>query len=339
VRIDTDAGLVGWGESWSNFPAWSPYERVRTIRDGVAPLLLGEDARAIAFLHHKLRTSLRLLGNQWGAPGPIWQAISAVDMALWDIKGKSLGQPIHQLWGGRLEGRIPVYASGLGPSNMGKLCEPFLEADVTAYKLKVGFGLETDRHNLTEMRQIIGDKNTLMVDANQGLNPDYAKALVPLLHQHGVEMIEEPFPADELDLIEPFRRWSGLKVAGGENVYGRVRFRRIMEQKVFDLVQPDIAKTGGLTEMLAITQLAEAFNIPYAPHYLGGAVGLVASLHILAAVPGGWRMEMDANPNPLRQEFGADLLNLENGSLAIPQGAGLGIELEADLLEKYRIEL
>ncbi|UCH24649.1 MAG: mandelate racemase/muconate lactonizing enzyme family protein [Trueperaceae bacterium] len=338
VRVCSDEGLCGWGESWGNFPSWSPQERVRTLSDGVAPLLIGEDASEIAWLHQKLSRTLRPLGLQWGAPGPLWQAISAVDIALWDLKGQALGRPIYELWGGSAQ-RLPVYASGLGPVAPETLCAPFLERGVDAFKLKVGFGLEIDRANVSRLRGVVGDDAILLVDANQGLDFARALELAPTLHETGVDTIEEPFPVDEPELIEPFRLRTGLKVAGGENLYGRTGFRRALEGGSFDLVQPDVAKTGGLTEMYAICSLATAWGVPYAPHYLGGAVGFAASLHVLAAVPGGWRMEMDANPNPLLQELAGDLLDLEDGCLTPPRGPGLGLSLQEGVIRRYRLSL
>jgi L-alanine-DL-glutamate epimerase-like enolase superfamily enzyme len=339
VRLCTDEELCGWGESWGNFPSWSPQERVRTLLDGVAPLLIGEDASEVSWLHHKLRRALRSLGLQWGAPGPVWQAISAVDIALWDLKGRALGRPIFELWGGSAERKLPVYASGLGPVDPARLCEPFRERGVDAFKLKVGFGFETDEANLVQLREVIGDDAILLVDANQGLDLERALELAPILREYGVDTIEEPFPADEHELIEPFRRRTGFKVAGGENLYGRAGFRQAFELGAFDLVQPDVAKTGGLTEMHAICSLAAAWGVPYAPHYLGGAVGFAASLHILAAVPGGWRMELDANPNPLLQELAGDLLELKDGCLSPPRGPGLGLTLDETAIQRYRLAL
>ena len=339
VRIETDAGLVGWGESWSNFPAWSPYERVHTIRDGIAPFLMGEDPLQVTWLHDKLRRGTEALGRQWGAPGPLFQAISAVDIALWDIMGQEMGQPICRLWGGGTTTQVPVYASGIGPGGVPTLVPPMQARGITCFKLKVGFGTETDQENLALIREVIGPEATLLTDANQAWDLATAMDMAPILADFEPYWLEEPLPADRFEDMSALREVVPFRIAAGENVYGRGGFRRLLDAKAVDVIQPDICKTGGLTESRVICEMAAAWDVPFAPHYLGGAIGLIASLHLFAATPGGWMMELDSNANPLREELGGDLLAVRNGCLAVPAGAGLGLTPDPQLLERYRIQI
>jgi L-alanine-DL-glutamate epimerase-like enolase superfamily enzyme len=339
VRIDTDVGLSGWGESWSNFPAWSPYERVHTIREGIAPTLLGEDPRQVLWLHESMKHKTDKLARQWGAIGPISQAISGVDIALWDLLGKETGLPLYKLWGGATRLRVPVYASGLGPGNPQPLVEPLLKRGVSAFKLKIGFSEKTDRRNLARLRQQIGRDAYLLTDANQAWSLRTALEMTPLLEAFDTHWLEEPLPADRLADLARLRRSVPFWIAAGENVYGREGFRHLLDQKAVDIIQPDICKTGGLTEARLICSSAAARGIPYAPHYFGSVVGLVASLHLFAATPGGWMMELDANPNPLREELGGEALEVEAGCLKVPSGPGLGFVPDPLILDRYRVPI
>jgi L-alanine-DL-glutamate epimerase-like enolase superfamily enzyme len=339
VRIDTDVGPSGWGESWSNFPAWSPYERVHTIREGLASLLLGEDPRQVLWLHEKLRRQTDKLARQWGAIGPVSHAISAVDIALWDLLGKETGLPLYQLWGGAAQLRVPVYASGLGPGDPQPLAEPLRRRGVDAFKLKIGFGQDTDQQNLARLRQRIGPDALLLTDANQAWDLRSALQMTPMLEEFGTYWLEEPLPADQIADLARLRRSVPFRIAAGENVYGREGFRHLLDQEAVDVIQPDVCKTGGLTEARAICSAAAGRGIPYAPHYFGSAVGLVASLHLFAATPGGFMMELDANPNPLRAELGGEAVRVEAGCLAVPTGPGLGFVPDPRIIERYRVRI
>lgn len=337
VRIETDSGPVGWGESWSNFPGWSPRERVYTIAEGLAPLLMGQDPRQIAWLHEKMMAGMSRLALQWGALGPVHQAISAVDIALWDLLGKEVGQPVCQLLGGR-PCSVPVYASGLGRNDPVRLAVPLLDQGVTAVKLKVGFGPEIDLRNLTAVRECLGSERLLLTDANQAWDLRTAGQMLSLMSPFDPFWLEEPLPANQIAEMAELRRSTSIKVVAGENAYGRAGFRALLEARAVDFVQPDVCKTGGLTEARAVCQMAASYGVPYAPHYLGGAIGLVASLHLCASTPGFWRMELDVNPNPFRSELVGSVLTVRDGCLSVPDGCGLGVEPTPALIERYRVK-
>lgn len=338
VNVRSDDGLSGWGESFGNFPAWAPFERIHTISDGLAPLLLGEDPLEPLHLHRKMRVASAPLARQWGAPGPISQAISAVDIALWDILGQARGEPIHRLLGEAVAERIPVYASALGPRDPAPLVAAMQAQGVDAFKLKLGFGRDIDRCNLERLRDLIGPKARLMVDANQAWDLETARAMADLLAQHDVFWLEEPLPADRWRELAMLRRELPFRVVAGENLTDLDSAEAFLELEPVDIIQPDVCKIGGLSEARALCDLARERGVPYAPHYLGGAVGLVASLHLFAAVPGGFMMELDPNPNPFREELGRGLLTVTDGTLPLPQAPGLGVAPEEAWLRRYLLE-
>lgn len=336
VRIGTDAGVEGWGESWCNFPAWAPFERVHTVR-GLAPLVIGRDPRDVVHLHDRLRQATRVLERQWGASGPVSQAIAAIDVALWDVHGKLTDQSIVRMFGGHEEMDVPVYGSGLGPSDPAPLIEKLQAAGVAAFKLKVGFGAERDARSLARIRELIGDDAVLWVDANQAWSLSAAREALPMLGDHGVDLLEEPLASSDYTGMARLRDVAAIPLAAGENAAGRKDFVEMLGAGCIDVVQPDVAKCGGLTDARFACQLAAAHGLSFAPHYLGGAVGLIASLHLFAGSPGGTMMELDANPNPLREELAGDLVRPVDGCLRLPSGPGLGFTPRPEALERYRV--
>lgn len=337
VEVETDEGLTGIGESWCNFPSWAPVERRATLEQGIAPLLLGRDCGDPAAVTAALLRSLDRLALQWGARGPIYQAVSAVDIALWDILGQREGQPIYRLLGsGDAVDALPVYASGLGPDEVVEMAAPLWRRGVRTLKLKVGFGLERDRANLEALRAAYPGAG-IAVDANQAWEYDDAVAFAPLLEEFGCRWMEEPVAADRLEALGRLQRELPCPVAGGENYYGPAEFDHVLRAGALGLAQPDVGKTGGISQAAAICRHAVDLGVPYAPHFLGSAVGLVASLHLLAAIPGGTLMEFDANPNPLREALLNAPLEIVDGSVALPQGPGLGIRLDPAVVARYAV--
>lgn len=342
VLIDTDEGLTGVGETWTNYPSWAPAERRLTVEYGVKPLLLGENPLNVAHLSHNMLSSLMKsgAGRQWGAKGLLHQAVSGAEMALWDLAGKKYGLPVYRLLGGKGLDRIQAYASGLGPRQFEGHVEHSLAKGYSAFKLKVGFGLDTDLANLRTMRELIGPDARLMIDANQGWR-DAPEALARLRRfmDFAPEFIEEPVPADQLADLAMIRRERLLPVAGGENVYGREGFRDVLASGALDILQPDVTKVGGLSEARAVCDMALAWDLPFAPHMFGTAVGLAASLHLLAAVPGGRIMEVDSTINPFMTELLIDpFFSFEQGYFILSkEKPGLGFEINHDAVSEYAV--
>lgn len=337
VELETREGIRGFGESWVNFPAWAVLERRATLLQGVRPLVLGADETDIEGIHRRVLRDLLPIGRQWGAVGPIWQAVSAVDQALWDIAGQRARQPIWRLLGGG-GGTVPVYASGLGPQVEPRVVEDCLVRGIRIFKLKVGRDLNHDLEQVTLLRRIIGNAATIWVDANQGWDTvEEARRAIGTLAEQGVTLVEEPIAADDWEGMAQLAASTPIPLAVGENVYGVTQFRRWAERGVFGVAQPDVSKGGGITEAKRIaTELHKNFGLSYAPHYLGGAVGLYATAHLFNGVPGGIAVELDTNPNPLREDLVEPSPRVRDGQLELPSGPGLGITFRQDIWRRYQ---
>lgn len=332
VIVETADGLTGVGESWVNHPPWALAERQETIRQGLAPMLIGQDARDPRAIHARLLRELLPLARQWGAPGPIWQAISGVDIALWDLLGHAAGQPAHVLLGGaRIRERVPVYASSLGPDAVGEQAAACRTAGFSTVKLRVGFGRGTDLANLRAAREAVGDEVALFVDANQGWDLDEAIGMAPGLHRHGVTLVEEPIAGDRLELLEEFHRRTGLLVATGENVYGARALVPYLRSPAVAIAQPDVSKTGGLTEAFEVCRRAAGTGTAVWPHMYGGAIGFAATLQLAACAPVVEQIEYDVRANPLRDPLLADPPTPRDGVIGLPAGPGLGVAFAAPL--------
>lgn len=334
VEVRTADGRTGYGESWVNYPPWAPAEREATLRDGVFPLILGEDAAGIAALHRRMRDALGPIGRQWGAPGPIMQAISAVDVALWDLRGRATGSAVARLLGGRVRDEIGVYASSLGPHDVAAHGARCRRDGHTAVKVKLGFGRRADEEILAGARASLGPDIALYADANQAWSLDEAIGMAEVLRAFDVAWIEEPVAGDALADLERLHEATGLPIATGENLYGMAAFGPYLDSPAVAIVQPDVAKTGGLTEATAICAAAHARGKRVLPHLYGGAVAYAATLQLAAAAPAVAGVEYDVRTNPLRDPLLRDPPRVERGTVRLPDGPGLGVELDLDAVAR-----
>lgn len=337
VEVVADNGLRGVGESWVNFPAWAVEERVATVRNGVAPLLVGEYVDDVPRLHAKLRAALVPLGRQWGAPGPIAQAISGADIALWDLLGVHTGRSIAELAGGPVRDRVPVYASGLGPAHVARDAAHCRSFGVQLVKIRVGFGADIDVANVKAAREALGDAVALAVDANQRWALPEAVAIAGTLRDAGVAWVEEPITGNAVADLEEFHRRTGLQVATGENLYLRDAFRPYAESPGVHILQPDVSKCGGITELLAICDIAAAAGKPVLPHLYGAAVAYAATLQLAGCCPAVEMVEYDLQPNPLRDPLLREPPAPVDGVVAIPRRPGIGVVLDAEAVAAARV--
>jgi L-alanine-DL-glutamate epimerase-like enolase superfamily enzyme len=336
--VEVEAGgLVGIGESWVNYPGWAARERLGTLCDGVAPLVVGEDVSDPREVQRRLTARLLPVGRQWGALGPVWQAISAVDLALWDLRGKATGRSVAALLSPDVSRRaVPAYASGVGPTDVTRLCESALRQGLGAVKTKVGFGQERDRATLAEARAVLGDAPALFADANQAWDLGQARAMCEVLAGFGVGWLEEPLDGDDLGELEKLAADTSIPLATGENTYGAAGFDRYVDSSAVATIQPDLAKCGGLTMGAHVARHAHHAGTAVAPHCYGGALGIAASLQLGAAFPAVAWMELDVRDNPLRTDLLTTPLRLEDGALVVPTGPGLGVELDTDVVRRYQ---
>ena len=335
LRVSASDGAWGWGEVFCNFPQVGAEHRARLVESIFAPLLegvAGDDPRAVRAL---LDTRTRQMAIQCGEPGPFAQITGAIDQALWDLAARRAGVPLWKHLGGN--NRLRVYASGIGPdavvaTALAKRAEGF-----TAFKLKVGFGVARDRANLAAMRVALGDQATIMTDANQAWLPEDAAANIAALAEFKPHWIEEPIAADQSsEAWRTVARTSTIPLAAGENMRGEESFAAALAAGYLAFVQPDVGKWGGISGCIDVARRAAEHGVAFCPHWLGGGVGLAASMHLVAAV-GGARSyaEVDANPNPLREEVVS--FTVIDGGIDLSATPGIGTEPDLRRLHRFMV--
>ena len=338
VEVEDNQGTRGWGEVWCNFPAVGAEHRARLVDSVLTPLLLARPFAdpVEAFEHLTARTAV--LAVQSAEPGPFAQAIAGVDTALWDLAARRAGKPLWQHLDPSGSATIGVYASGLNPTAPDKLAKSKQEQGYTAFKLKVGFGAERDLANLDSLQRTLGPDAQLMIDANQGWSIEAALEMLPKLARFRLDWLEEPVRADC-----PWSDWQRLKdatriaLAAGENLAGADAFAAALASGVLGVVQPDLAKWGGLSGCVPVALRIREAGVRFCPHYLGGGIGLLASAHLLAAVGGDGRLEIDANPNPLREALAGPLTEIRAGKGTLTAAPGLGIEPDLSGLGAFAV--
>jgi L-alanine-DL-glutamate epimerase-like enolase superfamily enzyme len=338
VRVSARDGAWGWGEVFCNFPQVGAEHRARLVDSLFAPLLVGSPSDAPARLSQRIGAQVRRLAIQCGEPGPFAQVTGAIDQALWDMAGRRAGLPLWQLLATGPDGgnRVRVYASGLGPGDVAQAALRKREEGHRAFKFKVGFGPGRDRANFREIRAALGADAVVMVDANQAWSPDEAVHRIAELADHRPHWVEEPIAADEPILQwEDLARRCGAPLAAGENLRGIDEFADALCAGYLAFVQPDVGKWGGLSGCRDVALLARRHNAVFCPHWLGGGVGLAASLHLRAAMGPEGFAEMDANPNPLREEVFCPVPR--EGWVTLSDAPGLGVEPDLARLAPYRV--
>jgi D-galactarolactone cycloisomerase len=288
-----------------------------------------------------------------GQVGVTIAALSALDIALWDIKGKMFDLPVYKLLGGAYRTQAKVYATGLYepqgvPNVVDALVDEALGYKAMGFrgmKLKIGYGLKTDVRYVQAVRKAIGEDTTLMVDANHAYNANEAKRLARALAPFDIYWFEEPVPPEDIEGYLEVKRNTDILIAGGECVYTRYGFRELINRRAVDILQPDLCAAGGFTEMRNIVALASAANLPIMPHVWGTSVGLAASLQAFAALPNfperrfpaePW-FECDRSPNPLRDKVTVESFAMKDGYVSIPDRPGLGVTLDMDFVLKHAL--
>ncbi|MGH6609900.1 MAG: mandelate racemase/muconate lactonizing enzyme family protein [Burkholderiaceae bacterium] len=324
VRVDDEDGFTGWGEIWCNFPVCGAEHRARLVATIFAPLLKGKQFEQPHAAWRELTVATSVLALQSGEPGPIAQCIAGIDIALHDLVARRAGQPLWKMLGGSSP-LIRVYASGLNPDQPERLAQQCLNEGHRAFKLKVGFGIERDADNVEAVRNAIGNRCALMVDANQAWKLDQAPEVAAALQRFDLQLLEEPLRADA-----PWSEWQqfaqrcDIPLAAGENIASAQAFEQALASRALTVVQPDIAKWGGFSGCLSVAKKISESGARFCPHFLGGGIGLLASAHLLAVAGGDGMLEIDANMNPMRTALAGPLAQISDGTAMLTDQPGLG---------------
>lgn len=336
ISIEDDDGRVGWGEIWCNFPDCGALHRERLIHQIFVPLLKDAPFHQPEELSAVLRAKTRILKIQTAEIGPIEQCIAGLDCALWDLYARQLEKPLYRLLGGKSH-RVKTYASGINPGGVGATIQAAKHQGYSRFKVKVGFGYDTDLKTLTEARQAAGQLK-LACDANQAWELQEAQRHISAFDAFGLSWVEEPLAADR-----PLEDWqaitgsTSIRIAVGENLNSDEQFISVITRSGVRVIQPDLAKWGGITGCRRVAAVAQENQISYYPHYLGAAVGLIASAHLLAATNPDGLLEVDVNENPLRTSLLDQLFTHKDGVLDLNDLPGLGFTPNLEVIERYRV--
>ncbi len=325
VKISTADGVIGWGEALAPVAP----EVVCTIIDQLlTPALLGRDPLDGNALWNLMYDLMRERGYYGGF---MLDAISACDIALWDLRGKLLGQPVYKLLGGAFRERVPCYVSGLPrPTAEGRveLALDYVARGFDAFKLAAGHGVRADAASAKSLRDALGDEATLLLDAHWVYSLDEAVQLGQALADLGAGFFEAPINPEDVESHAQLAAAVALPIAHGETERTRYQFRPWLMQKAADILQPDVGRAG-ISEVLKIAAMAEAFNVKMAPHLsVGLGVCIAASIHAAAAIPNLYLLEYQPPVFEIANLLLKSPLTCEKGHYAIPSSAGLGVELD-----------
>ncbi|WP_312478750.1 mandelate racemase/muconate lactonizing enzyme family protein [Kosakonia cowanii] len=334
VKITTDSGHVGWGEALAPVV---PQVIAELITQLFAPLLTGQSPFASQVLNARMYDAMRDRGH---ITGYHIDALAAVDIALWDLKGQILNQPVYQLLGGAFREQIPCYVSGLPEPDLPARCALALrwqQKGFNAIKLALGYGVQQDIENVRAIRDALGPQASLFLDAHWNYSVAQAAELANALHPLGVGFLEAPLLPEDIAGHRELRAKSPLPIALGETERTRYQFKPFIEQRAMDIVQPDVGRTG-ITELMHIASLAQTWNLQVAPHLsVGLGPCIAASIHVAAALPNLFMLEYQPPVFELANQLLDTPLVCEAGHYTLPQGAGLGIAInEARVRESVK---
>ncbi|MDA0814185.1 MAG: mandelate racemase/muconate lactonizing enzyme family protein [Verrucomicrobia bacterium] len=339
VKIQTDSGLVGWGES-------APISGAReTIENHLGPSLIGQNP-----LRYR-----PLLRKMWGPNFGHALAIGALDTALNDLRGKALHLPVAELFGGRLRDRVPVYASAMNYLEDSRPEDQFPKEALhlvgqgyKALKMRLGrYEVKRESAVAAAVRDAVGPEIRLMADGNAAYTMRTALQMGHELDQLDFEFFEEPLPQSPLYAgYEELRRKLPLPLAAGEVVNSRAAAKSLIDRRVMDIIQPDLSLCGGIEEALFISQMASLSSIRCLPHCWGGAVVIGATLHLISLLPDPhWgfptdtpMLELDLSENPWRSEIVKEPFHIDpDGMMKVPTSPGLGVEIDEEAVKSYAI--
>ncbi len=335
VKVSGEDGLVGWGEAHHGR---SPGAIAKLIETTLAPMIIGKDAFDVVGAWTTLHRG-HLSSHGFGAGTAI--AMSGIDMAIWDLRGKAVGWPLYRMLGG---GRRAVKAYGGGLSLGYQAPEALLDEakqhianGYRALKLRVGDRIDRDAQLINFVRNGIDDGIGLLCDANTAYSISDVRAMAPVLEGANIGWLEEPFSPYDDDAYARAARATTVPIAAGENHYTRFEFQRLFDQGAVQIIQPDISKSGGVTEVMRIAAMASAKSMALNPHSSMTSLNMAASLHVLSAIDNPGYFEADVSGHNLfRTELADTRFDVDaEGLVLAPEGPGLGVEVDEDFVRRH----
>ncbi len=330
VRVHTNNGLIGIGSAYTH-----PGLAHLIIKQQLEPLLIDEDATDL----ERLWDYMYRITRWYGRKGAAMSAIGALDTAFWDLRGKATGKPIWRLLSGK-SSRCPAYGSALlwkNPKELGEEARTLIDKGFRRVKMRLGRDPEFDEQAVIEVRNAIGKDHDLMVDGSMRYAPDTARTLADILEREKCFWLEEPFEPENLTAFSQLRQEVKIPLAAGENEFGEQGFRELIEAGTVDIVQPDASRCGGISEVMRVGNLAEKHNLKMATHSWSDAIAIIPNAHSVAAHPCGLTVEIDQTENPFVDNLLIEPLKFTDGELDLGEAPGLGIELNENTINKYKI--
>jgi len=337
VKVTTGGGLIGYGESHHGR---APGTVAHLVNTTLRQLVLGKSAADVIGVWDAIYTK-QLASHGMGAGACL--AMSGIDMALWDIRGKAVGWPLYKLLGGGAR-PIPAYAGGVAlgyqdPEALVAEAQSHIAAGYQAVKLRVGDTPRRDLERVAAVRKAFGEDLVIFTDANTGYSVEDARRAMPALEELGVGWLEEPFPPLDDSSYERAASFSQVPLAAGENHYTRYEFSRVIDRGAITILQPDLSKTGGITEALRIAAMASAHKLKINPHSSMTGLNMAATIHFLAAIDNGGYFEGDVS----RNNYFRDTLTStpytigRDGCVRPLEKAGIGLEVDEDFLAAHPV--
>lgn len=335
VRVETSEGITGYGEA---HPGRSPGAVTSAIHTTLAPLLIGMKATDVVGAWQRVHR-MQLSSHGLGAGAAL--ALSGIDMALWDIRGKAAKMPLYELLGGTRR-RVPAYAGGISlgyqpKQSLAEEAKEYVTRGYKAVKLRIGDTAKNDIERVVHVREALGDDVDILTDANTTYTMADARRVLPVLADIRAGWLEEPFACNDFASYREAAKITPLvPIAAGENHYTRFEFAQLLEAGAVQVWQPDLSKCGGITEGVRIAAMASAWRIPINAHSSATGLNHAATLHFLAATENAGYFEACVSKfNPFRDMFGSTFEIGADGCVEPPSGHGLGIEVDEAIFKKY----
>ena len=343
IIVETDEGITGYGEvdtapgvGKAVVDAYMSHGTCYGLREVVT----GSDP----FDYEQIWNDMWAKTYYYGRGGPVMHVMSGIDMAIWDIMGKASGKPVHKLLGGSYTNKVRAYASALMPENkemVKKMVESYVSQGFTAIKFgwgPLGYDVNFDIELVKTARQAAGDQVDIMIDIGKRYRLKSAVYVAKALEQLNIYWLEEPLPAEDYIGYKRLTESTSMRIATGEEESGRLAFSRLINETHVDVIQPDMSRCGGLTEAKKIATMAADANILCVPHAFKTGVLVAASIHLIAAIPHAPFLEFSVTESAIRKELLINPFKQKDGFVEVPQGPGLGVELNTDIIKKYGIK-